>query len=99
ADSIRTTSDVVIFDANGDHYPDIYCVSGGCNDYEENDGLLQDRLFLNDGKGNFTLAEDALPAMHVSKSCVAAADFNKDGAIDLFVGGRLIPGQYPITPR
>src|SRR5206468_169364 len=67
--------------------------------YIPDDTLLQDRLYLNDGQGHFTKTEKALPSMPVSKSCVRVADINGDGYHDLFVGGRVIPGRYPGTPR
>jgi hypothetical protein len=91
--------DGLFFDANGDGYNDLYVVSGGYNNYDADDSLLQDRLYINDGKGNFTKSNNALPLMHVSKSCVRMADINADGFPDLFVGGRIIPGQYPVAPR
>jgi hypothetical protein len=99
ADSNFTTADAVLADINGDGYMDLYAASGGYGDYIEGDTLLQDRIYLNDGKGNFKRAENALPSMKSSKSCVAAADFNNDGAMDFFVGGRVIPGKYPVAPR
>jgi len=61
--------------------------------------MLQDRLYINDGKGNFTKSVGALPEMLVSKSCVRSSDVNGDKFPDLFVGGRVIPGQYPETPQ
>ena len=94
-----TDADALFFDADGDHDADLYVVSGGYNDYTPKDKALQDRLYLNDGAGNFSLSTDRLPEMLVSKSCVAAADYDHDGDTDLFVGGRVIPGQYPLTPE
>ncbi len=60
---------------------------------------MQDRLYLNDGKGNFRKTTGLLPAMLTSTACVRAADVNGDGRPDLFVGGRVVPGRYPEAPR
>lgn len=99
ADKNSTDAAALFFDANGDGKPDLYVCSGGYADYKPDDVLLQDRLYLNDGKGNFSKANSALPKMISSKSCVKAADINGDGFPDLFVGGRVIPGQYPEAPE
>ena len=94
-----TDADARFVDVEGDGDQDLYVVSGGYNEYGATDKSLQDRLYLNDGKGNFELASGFLPEMTVSKSCVASADFDHDGDLDIFVGGRVIPGRYPLTPE
>jgi hypothetical protein len=97
-DAISEDLGAVFFDANGDGRPDLYVVSGG-NEFSEGAPALQDRLYLNDGGGRFHKAVDNLPVEAASGSRVAAADFDGDGAIDLFVGGRVEPGRYGATPR
>ena len=98
-DKLGEDADAVFFDANGDGFIDLYVVGGGYHNFLPDDVLLQDRLYLNDGKGNFTKSLTSLPKMLVSKSCVRVQDINQDGKPDLFVGGRVIPGRYPETPQ
>jgi hypothetical protein len=99
ADKQSEDTDAAFLDANGDGFVDLYVASGGYANFIPEDILLQDRLYINDGKGNFTKKTDALPKMLFSKSCVRVADVNGDGKLDLFVGGRVIPGRYPEAPR
>jgi enediyne biosynthesis protein E4 len=97
-DKLCEDADAVFFDANLDGHLDIYVASGGYHNYQPQDKMLQDRLYLNNGNGDFTKSQNTLPEMLMSKSCIAATDFNGDGFMDLFVGGRVIPGRYPETP-
>jgi hypothetical protein len=85
---------LLLFDANGDGKLDLYVASGGYENAPQNPSY-QDRLYINDGKGNFTLAANALPKNFTSKFCVRAIDYNKDGKLDIFVSGRVDPWNYP----
>ncbi len=98
-DRMSEDTDAVFFDANGDGYLDLYVASGGYHQFEPNDPLLQDRLYLNDGKGNFTKAPNALPELNTSTGCIAVSDINLDGHPDIFAGSRVVPGRYPEAPE
>ncbi|MDT0690376.1 VCBS repeat-containing protein [Salegentibacter sp. F188] len=87
----------LFFDADGDGDLDLYVTSAGYH-LNEDDALLQDRLYLNEGKGNF-IKSRKLPKMSTSSKAVRATDFDNDGDQDLVIGGHHIPGKYPLAPR
>ena len=98
ADTAYEDWGALFFDANGDGRPDLYVASGG---YQLAPGSrrLQDRLYINRGGGRFVRDSRALPEMLTSTAAVAAGDFTGDGRLDLFVGGRLTPRNYPNPTR
>jgi len=97
-DSASEDVNAVFFDANQDGHQDLYVVSGG-DEYDDGSPEYQDRLYINDGKGNFIKAPNALPSMLSSKLAIAVADYDGDGDTDIFIGGKAIPGSFPLPAR
>ncbi len=99
AEKAREELGSTFFDADKDGDLDLYITSGG-NEYDSKSPLYQDQLYINDGKGNFkNETKDRLPLMLASGQRIAVGDYDADGDLDLFVGGRQMPGVYPYTCR
>jgi len=96
ADASCEDVNAVFFDADDDGDKDLYVVSGG-NEMQMEDASLLDRLYINNGKGDFSKS-NSLPRLYGNKSVAIAADIDHDGDLDLFIGGRAVAGRYGDTP-
>ena len=97
ADSVAEDIDALLLDYDQDSDLDLVVVSGG-NEFQGKSEPLEVRFYLNDGKGNFSRDRQAAPGIHVNASSVKAVDYDQDGDLDLFIGGRVVPWNYGSTP-
>lgn len=96
-DDVHEDVDAAFLDVEGDGDRDLYVVSGG-GQHTSTDAELEDRLYVNDGSGDFSRSHGSIPGIRADGSCVAPADYDDDGDTDLFVGSRSVPGAYGERP-
>jgi len=92
---LQDDAGISLFDADADGDLDLFIVSGGAENQPQTKAYT-DHFYLNDGKGNFTEITADFTNNRSTKSCVVASDYDLDGDLDLFIGGRVIPGRYPM---
>ncbi len=97
-DSMSEDLEAQFFDIDGDDDLDLYVTSGG-GEYWGKDNRLNDRIYKNDGHGSFSRQDLNFEGNIVNNSCVAPGDFDNDGDVDLFIGGRMEPWKYGLTPK
>ena len=97
ADKYFENIGAAFFDADHDGDLDLVVASGG-NEAKQGSPYLLQRLYINDGKGNFTRAADGWPAVSLNASCVRICEFKEDGRQLIFIGARNVPGSYGIVP-
>lgn len=98
ADENYEDAGAVFMDVDGDGDMDLLVASGG-NLNKVGSELLAPRLYLNDGKGHFKRTQNLLPSLSVNASCISSCDYDGDGDMDIFIGGRSVPGEYGVTPK
>jgi hypothetical protein len=98
SDSLSDDMGALFFDADNDGDEDLIILKSG-NQKKVSDLNQKHLLYFNDGSGNFSLKEGVLPEIRISGSCVTACDYDRDGDLDLFLAGRVIPGKYPAAPQ
>ena len=97
-DTVSDDMGVLLFDSDNDADVDLYIASGG-SEHGKGSAAYHDHLYLNDGNGRFTLSDQAIPKIATSGSCVVAGDYDQDGDLDLFVGGRVSPREFPMPAK
>lgn len=97
-DSAFEDTAAALFDVDGNGTIDLFVLSGG-QEATGDDALLNPRLYLNNGSGKFERSSGKLPRIFVNGSCIEVADVDGDGDQDVFIGGRVVPGQYGVDPK